>query len=190
MLPGGVGCVLPGGYASRGVCLRGGGVFFPGDEFRGGVFSGGALGGCFPGVCFRGEVVSQHALRQTPLCEQNDRQVQKYYLGHNFIATGKIKDWPKLDCTCHRISAWYLTFLITSGSVILSQSDFKRHSPHPDRSLVGTLVFMSQTSAASTHRDTEFPETVFTVFPGHGTHPFWLCPKVILQKLYLAPVSP
>ena len=31
--------------------------------------------------------VSQHALRQTP-CEQNDRQVQKYYLGHNFVAAG------------------------------------------------------------------------------------------------------
>ena len=23
-----------------------------------------------------------------PLCEQNDRQVQKYYLGHNFVAAG------------------------------------------------------------------------------------------------------
>ena len=29
-------------------------------------------------------VVSQHALRQTP-CEQNDTQVQKYYLAPNFV---------------------------------------------------------------------------------------------------------
>ena len=28
-----------------------------------------------------GGVVSQHAPRQTPPCEQNDKQVQKYYLG-------------------------------------------------------------------------------------------------------------
>ena len=34
-------------------------------------------------------VVSQHALRQTPPREQNDIQVQKYYLGHNFVAAGK-----------------------------------------------------------------------------------------------------
>ena len=27
-------------------------------------------------------------LRQTTPCEQNDRQVQKYYLGHNFVAAG------------------------------------------------------------------------------------------------------
>ena len=34
-------------------------------------------GGCVPeGGLVPGGVVSQHALRQTPPCEQNDRQVQ------------------------------------------------------------------------------------------------------------------
>ena len=41
------------------------------------------------GVSAPGGVVSQHALRQTPPCKQNDKQVQKYYLGHNFVAAGK-----------------------------------------------------------------------------------------------------
>ena len=102
------GCLLLGVSASGGVCYRrlsalGGGCLL--------------LGGCLPpwGVCsgvfvFSGEcllpggvcswggwgvsasgggVVSQHVLRQTPPpCEQNDKQVQKYYLGHNFVAAG------------------------------------------------------------------------------------------------------
>ena len=75
------GCLLPGGICSWGVSAPGGarvGVCL----LAGGVS---ALGG----VCLllRG-VVSQHALRQTPPCEQNDKQVQKYYLGHNFVAAG------------------------------------------------------------------------------------------------------
>ena len=41
-----------------------------------------------PGGCLLLGGVSQHALRQTPPREQNDKQVQKYYLGHNFVAAG------------------------------------------------------------------------------------------------------
>ena len=78
-----LGCLLWGVSAPRGVSGLGGllqGGLLWGVSAPGGVCSGGvsALGG----------VVSQHALRQTPPCEQNDRQVQKYYLGHNFIAAG------------------------------------------------------------------------------------------------------
>ena len=48
------------------------------------------------GVSAPGGVVSQHALRQTPPCEQNDKQVQKYYLGHNFVAAGNKSHWHKI----------------------------------------------------------------------------------------------
>ena len=65
------GVSAPGGSASRGgVCLVLGGVSFRGGLLPGGVCSG----GCLPlGVSARGGVVSQHALRQTPPCEQNDK---------------------------------------------------------------------------------------------------------------------
>ena len=32
------------------------------------------------GMSAPGDVASQHAMRQTPPCEQNDKQVQKYYV--------------------------------------------------------------------------------------------------------------
>ena len=74
--PGGSVCSR-GGVCSRGVCSQGGCLL------QGGLLSGGG------GVCSRGDVVSQYALRQTPPpCEQNDKQVQKYYLGHNFVTAG------------------------------------------------------------------------------------------------------
>ena len=70
-----------------------GGVPERGKGATGGV---GATGGCAGGVVPEGGEsgpggrISQHALRQNPPpCEQNDRQVQKYYLGHNFAAAGK-----------------------------------------------------------------------------------------------------
>ena len=112
--PGGGGCLFPGGVCSGGVCSGGcllpGGVCSGGSALGGGVCSRGglsapgecllwgvsALGVSAPGVsalrgrrCLLWGVVSQHALRQTPPCEQNDKQVQKYYLGHNFVAAGK-----------------------------------------------------------------------------------------------------
>ena len=35
-----------------------------------------------------------------PSCEQNDKQVQKYYLGHNFVAAGnKFQSFHVDDCT-------------------------------------------------------------------------------------------
>ena len=43
--------------------------------------SGPGGGSCPRGCLLRGGVVSQHAL--------NDKQVYKYYLGHNFVAAGK-----------------------------------------------------------------------------------------------------
>ena len=73
--------LLPGGVCSGGVCS--GGVSAPVGCVcsRGGVFS--------RGVCSGGGVAFQHALRQTPPpCEQNDKQVQKYYLGHNSVGAG------------------------------------------------------------------------------------------------------
>ena len=64
------GCLLLGDVCSRGVsgpraCLL--------------------LGGLVPGGVW---YPSMHWSRHTP-CEQNDRQVQKYYLGHNFVAAVK-----------------------------------------------------------------------------------------------------
>ena len=109
--PGGGGMPPSGGDPSQGVASYLGGASFPGGcfllrqvppcwggaSFRVGVPpSWGVLPSrgwcCFlPGGCLlSGEMPpSQHALRQSPPCEQNDRQVQKYYLGHNFIAAGK-----------------------------------------------------------------------------------------------------
>ena len=61
------------GVSRPGVCLPGG-CLVPGGVLSGGVSSGGqsSLGGG-GGVCSWD--VSQHALRQTPPCEQNDGQV-------------------------------------------------------------------------------------------------------------------
>ena len=73
----------PGGLSALGGVSAPGGV-----SALGGVCSLGCLVlgvSALGGVCSR-DVVSQHALRQTPPCEQNDRQVQKYYLGHKFVA--------------------------------------------------------------------------------------------------------
>ena len=92
-----------GGGAWSGGCLVLGGGLVPGEGVSapgGGAWSwgvsapGGSLLWKVPGprgCLFRGEYlvqvqgVSQHALRQTPPCEQNDRQVQKYYLAPNFV---------------------------------------------------------------------------------------------------------
>ena len=74
------------GVSAPGGCLLQGGVCSGGLSAPGGVCSGRGVCG---GVCSQGGVASKHALRQTPPCEQNDKQVQKYYLGHNFVAAGK-----------------------------------------------------------------------------------------------------
>ena len=111
------GCLLQGGCLVRGVCAQGGACFhegclllWGGVSATGGVSGLGGIcsGGCLlpGGICSWG--VSQHALRQTPPpCEQNDKQVQKYYLGHNFVAAGN--NGPKLlhvsrltSATCER----------------------------------------------------------------------------------------
>ena len=81
------GCLLPGGCPLLGVSTpEGGGVCSGGCLLRGGACSQG------------GVLVSQHALRQTPSHEQNDRQVQKYYLGHNFVVAGKKQEFIPVGC--------------------------------------------------------------------------------------------
>ena len=74
LLPGGVS--TPVGVSARGVSAPGGCLLW-GVSAVGGVCSG--------VVCSRGGGV----WRGRPPCEQNDRQVQKYYRGHNFVATCK-----------------------------------------------------------------------------------------------------
>ena len=99
------GCLLPGGVCFWGCLL--GGVCSRGLSALGGVNSGGVCsGGCLlpgglllGGVCSRGCLLLGGLLRgggipacteaDTPPREQNDKQVQKYYLGHNFVAAGK-----------------------------------------------------------------------------------------------------
>ena len=84
----------PKGVSAPGGCLLPGGVWPMGGGWLLQVVCSQGVSdpwGCLlqGGVC-SGDVVSQHALRQTPLPrEQNDKQVQKYYLGHNFVAAGK-----------------------------------------------------------------------------------------------------
>ena len=106
----------PGGVCSGGVCS--GGMSAPGVSALGGVCSrrcllwkcllgGVCSGGCLLQGSVRSRVVcsrevsvlggggllqegwysSMHWGRHPP-CEQNDKQVQKYYLGHNFVAAG------------------------------------------------------------------------------------------------------
>ena len=83
--PGGGGGVCSGGVCSEG-CLLGEGVSAP----RGGVSAPKGEGVCSGGVCSGGVwYPSMHWGRHPPPCEQNDRQVQKYYVGHNFVAAGK-----------------------------------------------------------------------------------------------------
>ena len=69
---GGVLCLLRGVSALGGVCSRG--LSAPGGRclLPGGVCSWGAITACIEA--------------DTLPCEQNDKQVQKYYLGHNFVA--------------------------------------------------------------------------------------------------------
>ena len=110
------GCLLVGGVCSRGGCLLLGGVCSGGRCLLPGgcLLSGGcllprgvsALGGWHP---------SMHWGRHSP-CEQNDRQVKKYYLGHNFVAAGKYSR----DCVIH-------------GTHLFSRWNFKTTSMHSSR---------------------------------------------------------
>ena len=102
------GCLLwgvsaPGGSAWRGLlrgsapggCLLWGcllwGVSAPGGSAWGGLLRGSAPGGCLLwGVSApRGWCGIPACTEADTPCEQNDKQVQKYYLGHNFVAAGK-----------------------------------------------------------------------------------------------------
>ena len=77
LLPGG-GCLLRGGCLLPGGCLLLGWVSAPGGwvSVPGGVYFG---GGCGIPACTEADIPR----------EQNDKQVQKYYLDHNFVAAGK-----------------------------------------------------------------------------------------------------
>ena len=95
------GCLLW-GCLLQGVCSQG--VSAPGVSALGGV--------CSWGVCSRGGVSAPGGVCLLPgesasvpsgippppphPCEQNDKQVQKYYLGHNFVAAGNNSDVPDL----------------------------------------------------------------------------------------------
>ena len=68
-----------GGVYSRGCLLRGGCLI---RGWAGGSAPGGV---CLGGVCSGGWYSSMHWGRHPP-CKQNDKQAQKYYLGHNFVA--------------------------------------------------------------------------------------------------------
>ena len=59
----------------------------PGGSAPGGVSAPGE--GSVPGGSALGGVCLSAFWDTTPPCEQNDKQVQKYYLGHNFVAAGK-----------------------------------------------------------------------------------------------------
>ena len=65
-----VGCVPAAHWPYAGVCFPGGGCLLLGVSARGGGIP----------ACTEAD---------TPPCEQNDRQVEKYYLGHNFVAACK-----------------------------------------------------------------------------------------------------
>ena len=105
----------PGGVCSGG-CLLPGGVPSPGG--RGLSAAGRCLlwGGCLVrGVCCRGclllGVVSQHALRQTSPCEQNDRQVQKHNL-RNFVADGNKLNPLTIQTSCAFVHDTFVNWLI------------------------------------------------------------------------------
>ena len=57
-----------------------GGVLSPGEMY---LVPGGPIWSGGPCLVWGG------VLSGTPLCEQNERQVSQYYLGHNFVAAGK-----------------------------------------------------------------------------------------------------
>ena len=87
--PGGVwsrGCLVWGGVCSRGVCSQGCLVR--------GVSAPGGWVGLLRGVYGLGEISVWSGGSASvpsglpPPWEQNDKQVQKYYLGHNFVAAG------------------------------------------------------------------------------------------------------
>ena len=99
---GGGGVPVPGGCAWSGgwcvwsggvVCLVwGGGVSGPEGwcAWFGGVSGPGGLVCLVQGVCLVwGDLPQCLVGYHHPPCEQNDKQVQKYYLGHNFVAAGK-----------------------------------------------------------------------------------------------------
>ena len=73
--PWGVGLLLEGGSAPGGCLVMGWGAW--------------SQGGPAPG---RGGIPA--CTEADSRCEQNDRQVQKYYLGHNFVEAGKKFRFP------------------------------------------------------------------------------------------------
>ena len=97
------GCLVQGGVVwclvqERGCLLRGCGVWSRGGLVWGGPGLGGVPGPgwCGPEGCLvwggSASVPSGIPPPPPPPCEQNDKQVQKYYLGHNFVAAGN-KYW-------------------------------------------------------------------------------------------------
>ena len=88
LLPGGDVCYQGrGGGSAPGVVVSApGGSSAPRGAPEGGVCSG---GWCSGGWCLLPGGSVHAGIPDPPPCEQNDKQVQKYYVGHNFVAAGK-----------------------------------------------------------------------------------------------------
>ena len=100
------GCLLW-GVCSQGVSASGGsapGVSAPGGDVLQGVSA--------PGGLLRGGYPSMHRGRHLPPCEQNDKQVQKYYLGHNFVAAGNERNWIERGQLPKRFNVSYASMIV------------------------------------------------------------------------------
>ena len=88
------------------MCVCSGGSLLQGGvSAPGGVCLGvSAMGYLLRGVSAPGGGIAACTEADTPTCEQNDKQVQKYYLGHNFVAAGKkMIVYPQHRSICDRI---------------------------------------------------------------------------------------
>ena len=108
-----------GGVCSGGCLLRGSGCLL-----RGGVCSQGQIGSAgvsAPGGCLvwwglvrvscPGGLPQRLLGYHLPPCEQNDKQVQKYYLGHNFVAAGNYS-WGLLsDASWQQLQAAHVELI-------------------------------------------------------------------------------
>ena len=119
LLPGGGWCLLPGrcvcsggGWAGgmNGVCSGGGWVLLSGG---GCLLPGGGIPACTEA--------------DPPVNRMNDRQVQKYYLGHNFVAAGKKHEciWL-LESKSSKLYFNFYRLKVKKKNMSNSESEFER----------------------------------------------------------------